>query len=147
LTPTPPRLLLAEDSEDDIVFIQRAFKKAGLPYPLEVARDGVEVIERLSAGAPAITHALLDLKMPRKNGLEVLEWIRSRPDLEVRAAILTSSRMNEDVVRAYGLGADLYLVKPSSTGDLTMLAREMGAWVERGRRPNLPESLLLPRPA
>lgn len=147
MTPTPPRLLLAEDSEDDIVFIQRAFKKAGLPYPLEVVRDGVEVIERLSLGGPAITHALLDLKMPRKDGLEVLEWIRSRPGLGIRTAILTSSRMSEDVVRAYGLGADLYLVKPSSTGDLAMLAREMGAWVERGSRPNLPETLLLPRPA
>lgn len=143
---TPPRLLLAEDSEDDIVFIQRAFRKAALPYPLEVARDGVEAVERLSS-APAITHALLDLKMPRKNGLEVLEWMRSKAGLDVRAAILTSSRMSEDVARAYFLGADLYLVKPSSTGDLTLLAREIGAWVDGTRRPNLPETLLLPRPA
>lgn len=143
----PPLLLLAEDSEDDIVFIQRAFRKAAIRYPLEVARDGVEAVERLSASGPAVTHALLDLKMPRKNGLEVLEWIRSRPELGIRAAILTSSRMNEDVARAYALGADLYLVKPSSTGDLAMLAREIGAWVEQGGRPNLPETLLLPRPA
>ena len=99
-----PRVLLADDAEDDLVFLQRAFRKAALPYPLEIVRDGVEAIERLSAAGPPITHALLDLKMPRKNGFEVLEWLRSRPATGLRTAVLTSSRMNEDVTRAYALG-------------------------------------------
>ena len=144
---TERRVLLAEDAEDDIVFLQRAFRKASLPYTLEIARDGVEAIQRMSAAESPITHALLDLKMPRKNGLEVLEWIRAKPGAGIRTAVLTSSRMHEDVARAYSLGADLYLVKPTSTGDLVILAKAIGGWIESGSLPSLSATLLLPRPA
>ncbi|HEX7900300.1 MAG TPA: response regulator [Planctomycetota bacterium] len=117
-------ILLVEDSEDDVLFLRRAFKKAGVEAPLQVAYDGLEAVERLSAAPPS--HVLLDLKLPKKSGLEILEWMRGRPDLaSISVIILTSSREKSDVDRARALGIDDYCVKPVSFTELVALVRKI----------------------
>ena len=123
-------ILLVEDSEDDILFLRRAFRKTGLAVTFEVAYDGLEAVERLSADASPFTHVLLDLKLPKKSGLEVLEWLRGRPDLaSLPVIVLTSSREKSDVDRARALGVDDYFVKPVSFVELVDLVRGIaGMW-------------------
>lgn len=141
------RLLLADDDENDALFFTRAFRKTGIAIPVEVVTDGVEAVRRLTDGArPRITHALLDLKMPLKSGLEVLEWLAGQPSLGVRAAVFSSSKVDEDVRRAYALGADFYLVKPAHTSDLARVSQAVGEWASADARPALSGDLLLPRP-
>lgn len=141
------RLLLAEDDENDAIFFTRAFRKAGVRVPIEVVTDGVEAVKRLTrAEGPCVTHLLLDLKMPLKSGLEVLEWLAQRGGCGVRAGVFSSSKVEEDVRRAYALGADFYLVKPAHTSDLVPISREIGGWVDRDARPALSPELFLPRP-
>ncbi len=143
----PVRLLLAEDDENDAVFLARAFHKAGVLVPLERVADGVEAVKRLmDEDQPGVTHLLLDLKMPLKSGLEVLEWISGGDAGRLRVAVFSSSKVEEDVRRAYELGADFYLVKPARTSDLVPICRQLGEWVDRGARPALSADVLLPRP-
>src|SRR3989442_654748 len=107
--------LLAEDREDDIILIRRAFHKAHLLNPVQVVRDGEETIAYLKgegryanrAEYPLPALLLLDLKMPRKDGFEVLRWIRQEPGLRsLRVVVLTSSDRLQDVNLAYQLGAN-----------------------------------------
>ena len=120
--PDQPFILVAEDREDDIVLITKAFEKAGSGIPLYFVRDGEEAISyiagtgkyfnRVEYPLPALL--LLDLKMPRVDGFEVLKWIRQQPTLtNLRVVVLTSSRDMRDVNRAYSLGANSFLVKPT----------------------------------
>lgn len=115
-------ILLAEDDEDHILLIRRAFKKARLLNPLHVVRNGDETIAYLQgtgcyanrAEYPLPALLLLDLRMPRKNGFEVLEWIRSHPGLRaLRVIVLTTSEEMRDVNLAYQLGANSFLTKPA----------------------------------
>src|SRR5262245_8665227 len=103
--------------------MQRAFRKANLSCPLHIAKDGQEAIEYLTHQGefsdatryPPPTLLLLDLKMPRKNGFETLQWLRQQPELKrIVAVILTSSSEAADINRAYDLGANSYLVKPGN---------------------------------
>ena len=114
-------ILVAEDREEDIVIIRKAFQKAGLDIPLHFVRDGEETISylagvgrysnRIEYPLPALL--LLDLKMPRVDGFEVLRWIRRQPTLaNLRVVVLTSSEEIRDVNKAYDLGANSFLVKP-----------------------------------
>jgi CheY-like chemotaxis protein len=114
-------ILLVEDDPNDVLLMRRAFRKANLTNPLQVARDGQEAIDYLNhqgnfADAtryPPPTLMLLDLKMPRKNGFETLEWLRQQPGLKrIVVVVLSSSSETADVKRAYDLGANSYLVKP-----------------------------------
>src|ERR1051326_7062364 len=113
-------ILLAEDREDDVLLIRRAFNKANLLNPLHVVQDGEEAIAYLKgegqyanrAEYPLPSLLLLDLKMPRKNGFEVLQWIRQQPSLSaLRVVVLTSSSEIQDVNMAYRLGSNSFLVK------------------------------------
>src|SRR4051794_11741759 len=108
-------ILLVEDRDDDVVLIRKAFEKAGLTNPFQVARDGVEAISYLSGEGkfanreefPLPWLVLLDLKMPRVGGFEVLRWIRSQPTLSrMIVLVLTSSEYIKDVQEAYKLGAN-----------------------------------------
>lgn len=115
-------ILLAEDEANDVFLMQRALKKARLTTPLRIVADGEEAIAYLSGEAPYSdrkknplpTLLLLDLKLPRRTGLEVLAWIREQRNglQRLPVVILTSSRQSVDVNRAYDLGANSYLVKP-----------------------------------
>jgi CheY-like chemotaxis protein len=120
-------ILHVEDREEDVFLLQYAFKRAEINNPVQVAANGQEAIDYL-AGAGKFSNrsqfplpclVLLDLKLPHKMGLEVLEWIRQQPALKALVVIvLTSSIDSGDIRRAYGLGANAYLVKPSDTGTL-----------------------------
>lgn len=107
-------ILLVEDNPDDVLLMQRAFRKLNVANPLRVLRDGEEAVSYLSDAAnepPALI--LLDLKLPRRSGLNVLEWIRSEPRMKrCPVVVLTSSKEAPDVQAAYDLGANSYLIKP-----------------------------------
>jgi CheY-like chemotaxis protein len=109
-------ILLVEDNPMDLDLTQRAFARRKLANPLEVARDGQEVLDwipRWAAGEPLPLVILLDLKLPRVSGLEVLRQLREHPvthDLPV--VVLTSSSEDRDIETAYRLHANSYIVKP-----------------------------------
>lgn len=120
--PEPRVILLVEDLDDDILLIRRAFAAAKLQIPLQIVRDGEEAVAYLMGIGkyaqrdefPLPDLILLDLKMPKMDGLEVLRWIRSHPHLKaLRVIVLTSSEDIYDVNKAYELGANSFLVKPA----------------------------------
>lgn len=130
-------LLLVDDSENDILLMQRAFKKAELSIRVHEARDGEEAIAYLKGDGiyadrdkhPLPSIVLLDLNMPKKNGLEVLEWAREQAAFKsLPIIILTASMRPADVERTYELGATAFLIKPSNTEALVALARSLRDW-------------------
>ncbi len=138
-------LLIAEDDENDLFFLQRAFESVNVKNPLQIVRDGQEAIEYLSGvGAfadrikfPLPRLFLLDLKMPRKTGMEVLEWLSEQPELRCLPVVVFSSSANrKDVERAYALGANGFVVKPSSMVKRAELAKAMALfWLESNEPP------------
>jgi CheY-like chemotaxis protein len=125
-------ILLVEDDPNDVLFLKRALKKNGISNPISVLPDGDEAIAYLTGeGKYSDRHTypfpkviMLDLKMPRRGGLEVLEWLKEHPQYRViPTLVLTSSKINEDVVKAYGLGANSYMVKPSNFEDLQQMIK------------------------
>ncbi|MGC8837586.1 MAG: response regulator [Anaerolineae bacterium] len=134
-------ILLVEDNEDDILLIERAFRKANVANPLVVARDGEEAVAYLSdlAANPVPELVLLDLRLPRKSGFEVLEWLRAQPGLRrMPVVVLTSSGETPDIDRAYDLGANSYLVKPVGFEALLNMVKVLGLyWLLLNRKPSL----------
>jgi CheY-like chemotaxis protein len=125
-------VLLVEDNEDDVFLFRRAFKQAGLAIPLQVVENGQLAIDYLSGAGPFADRAaypfptaiFLDMKMPYKNGLEVLAWARGqrfpkRPEV----VMLTSSAEQRDVTEAHRLGAAAYLLKPAKMETLLDLIK------------------------
>jgi CheY-like chemotaxis protein len=133
-------ILLAEDREDDIIVIQRAFKAGGIRYPLMVVRDGEEAINYLSGVGryadrqlyPIPALFLLDLTLPITDGFEVLRWIRTQPDLkDIPVVVLTASDRIRDVNKAYQLGAYSFLVKTLDFQDAIALSQSItDYWVK-----------------
>jgi CheY-like chemotaxis protein len=127
-------ILVVEDDPDDRDLLARAFRKAGIEMPLQFAVDGDEAVACLKdavgeqpEACPAVI--LLDLKLPRRSGFEVLEWIKGHPVLRrVPVIILTSSRESVDLKRAYDLGANSYLVKPARSEDLLRMVEQIHAY-------------------
>jgi CheY-like chemotaxis protein len=109
-------ILLVEDNPMDVDLTLRAFRKRRLANPVEVARDGEEalaMITRWEAGAPPPVVILLDLKLPKVSGLEVLRELKAHPDYRcIPVVVLTTSKEDGDVHSAYVLGANSYIVKP-----------------------------------
>lgn len=109
-------ILLVEDNPVDLDLTIRAFASRKLTNPIQVARDGeeaLEYIQRWEQGEPRPVVILLDLKLPKVNGLEVLQAIKSHPDLKtIPVVILTTSAESSDVRSAYQIGANSYIVKP-----------------------------------
>src|SRR5262245_19327849 len=127
-------ILLVEDREDDVILVKRAFDKAKVINPVVVVRSGEEALLYLRgegnysnrAEYPLPELILLDLKMPGLDGFDVLRWIRARPELRaLRVVVLTSSEDVYDVNKAYGLGANSFLVKPSSFDNYVEMLRAM----------------------
>ena len=115
------RVLVAEDDPNDIFLLQRAFHRTGSLLPFNFVRDGQEAINYLSGvgtfrdreAYPMPVLLLLDLKMPRRTGLEVLKWLRHEPRVRrIPAIVYSSSAEPRDVNGAYELGASSYVVKP-----------------------------------
>lgn len=139
-------LLLVEDNGDDILFFKRVLDKLRPEATLEVVRHGAAAVERLSEpGRAPPSLMVLDLKLPRMSGLEVLEWMRTQPALRsVRTVVLTSSSEESDVRRACALGAASYVAKPL---DVAGLLGVVAAIVDYWERPEGPAAAGLPRPA
>lgn len=138
--------LLAEDSENDVFLMQRAFEVAGLPNPLQVVKDGDDAVAYLQGEAgfqnrseyPLPSVVLLDLNLPRKNGFEVLQWMRTQPTLKrIVVIILTASNRSADADRAYDLGANFYLTKPSRFDDLVKTTKCLHEWLKLNHFPSL----------
>ena len=109
-------ILLVEDNPMDVDLTLRAFKRRRVTNPIEVARDGEEAlawIARWEAGAPWPAVILLDLKLPKVDGLDVLRALKQHPTLRViPIVVLTTSAESSDVQAAYQLGVNSYIVKP-----------------------------------
>lgn len=130
-------VLLVEDDPDHVLLIQRAFSKANLVNPLRIVRDGEDAVAYLSGRDayadrnknPMPSLILLDLKLPRKSGLEVLSWLRGEPNLKLTpVVILSSSAEAADVQKAYALGVNSYLLKPVNFGDLLEMVKSIGMY-------------------
>jgi CheY-like chemotaxis protein len=138
-------ILLAEDEEDYVLLIKRAFSQAKIPNPIHVVWNGQEAIAYLKGEGkysnreeyPLPDLFLLDLKMPRVNGFEVLKWLRSQPGLApLRVLVLTSSDAIRDVNEAYKLGANSFMVKPMDFQDFTQLSRLIkDFWLKTSKTP------------
>ena len=132
-------ILLVEDNEDDVFIMQTAWRKAEVPNPLQVVGDGEEAISYLRGDQnfadrqkhPLPVVVFLDLNMPRKNGFEVLQWLRQQSGLKrIMVNILSASSRGEDVERAFDSGANVYFVKPSKVEGLVEMLK---AWHELSR--------------
>jgi CheY-like chemotaxis protein len=118
-----PSVLLAEDNENDILMFRRAARRAHFNQPLHVVTSGEEAVAYLKGEGefqdrtqfPLPGLVLLDLKMPRMNGFDVLQWVREQPQFaSMQVVVLSSSDEICDINRAYQLGANSFLVKPLS---------------------------------
>ncbi len=140
-------ILLVEDSPDDALLIQRAFRKANLANPVQLVRDGEEAVAYLSGAPPYEDRTrfplpvfmLLDLKLPRRSGLEVLAWVRQESVVKrLPVVVLTSSRESVDVNRAYDLGVNSYLTKPVGFEALLEMVKNVNLyWLVLNENPEL----------
>ena len=135
--------VLIEDDEDDVFFFQRAMQKIDWPGTIHILRDGAEAIAYLTAAHsatdrrqhPAPSLVILDLNLPIKTGLDVLQVFRScDPDNTTPVVVLTSSTSELDVRDAYRLGANCYFNKPSNPDGLLELLKVLKAhWIDYNR--------------
>lgn len=149
-------ILLAEDEESDAYFVNMAFKKAGLHHAITHVMDGQQVIEYLSGEGrfadrklhPMPHLLLLDLKMPRVTGLDVLAWLRERPELKnLPVIVLSSSDYPADIERACLLGANDYRLKPSTPQQLVQFALDVDAsWLKGQHNKIAQKKPLVPAP-
>ncbi|HZV34142.1 MAG TPA: response regulator [Verrucomicrobiae bacterium] len=127
-----PAVLLVEDLENDVFLVKRSWKIEAVPAALHVVMDGKAAVSYLAGDGefadrkihPFPCLVLLDLKLPRLRGLDVLAWIRSQESCKtLPVLVLTSSALQSDVDQAYQLGANAFLVKPSDIHELDNLVR------------------------
>ena len=141
-------ILLAEDDPNDVLLIQRALQRSHIANPLQVVRDGADAVAYLNGDLqyadreryPLPVLLLMDLKMPRKSGLEVLEWLRQQTGglRRLPVVVLTSSNQSLDINRAYDLGANSYLVKPAGFDSLLELVKNLDMyWLILNEKPEL----------
>ena len=139
-----PGILLAEDNPNDVELTLEALGQHNLANRVTIAHDGVEAMEYLrregafsdrAPGDPAVV--LLDIKMPRKDGIEVLREIRADPALRrLPVVILTSSREDKDLITSYDLGVNAYVVKPVDFPSFIDAVKELGIfWAVINERP------------
>ncbi len=130
-------ILLAEDNPDDVLLTQRAFKKSNILNELVVVKDGEETLNYLFAEGKYKNRdknimpelVLLDLKMPKLDGLQVLERIRKNPRTKLLpVVILTTSKEESDVVKSYCLGANSYISKPVDFDQFIDAVKQLGLY-------------------
>jgi CheY-like chemotaxis protein len=141
-------ILLVEDDPNDVLLIRRAFTKARILNQIETVSDGDQAVAYLNGDGPFADRnahplpvlVLLDLKLPRRSGLEVLEWVRAQEGLKrLPIVVLTSSKEAVDVNRAYDLGANSYLVKPVGFDTLLELVKSLEVyWLILNQKPDVP---------
>ena len=140
-------ILLAEDYADDITLLQRAFQRTEIT-DVAVVRTGDQAIDYLCGQGnyadrqahPFPSLVLIDIKMPRRSGLEVLQWIRQEsPFKRLPVVVLTSSQNIKDINEAYDLGANSYLAKPTDFQQLVKLVQAFAEyWFSISRLPTIP---------
>lgn len=137
-------ILLVDDSDNDLSLLRNAFRAANFQAALRMVSNGEEAISYLQGGGeyadrsqfPMPTVMLLDLKMPMKDGFEVLTWVREQPILRrLSVIILTASARTEDVTQAFDLGANSYLVKPAAMSSLIAMVCCLRDWLEYNQFP------------
>lgn len=133
----PVEILLVEDNPNDIELTLHAFKKSNLSNPIHVVRDGAEALEFVFGSDAAAPRPmgnrpkviLLDLKLPKVDGLEVLRRVKADPHTRtIPVVVLTSSREERDIVESYKLGANSYIVKPLDFQQFTNAVRDLGLY-------------------
>src|SRR5438445_9015632 len=144
-------ILLVEDDETDVLLLRNAFHKAGVANPLIEVSDGHAAIQYLSGAGPYEDRArfpapflmLLDLRLPKLSGFEVLAWIRDQTALaELIVVVLTGSDYVPDATKARELGANSYLVKPASFKEFVeTVKRIIDRWLVRETPPGEPASI------
>ncbi len=138
------KILLVEDDPNDVELTLSALRENHVANDVVVARDGEEALDYLfrrgayesrEAGEPAVV--LLDLKLPKVSGMEVLERIKDDPELRtIPVVVLTSSREEQDLVRSYNLGTNAYVVKPVNFQDFIEAVGQVGLfWVITNQPP------------
>jgi CheY-like chemotaxis protein len=129
-------ILAVEDEESDQMILELAFQRAKVSCPLVVVEDGQEAVDYLDgkgryadrAAHPLPALIVLDLKMPRMSGFDVLAWLAKRPEFkEIPAVVLSSSSSELDINKARQLGAREYFVKPHNMEELVKIVRRMEA--------------------
>jgi CheY-like chemotaxis protein len=134
-------ILSVEDNPDDVLILNRAFSKANTAAQLQFLSDGEQAIGYFSRPSPKPlpTLLLLDVKLPKKSGLEVLAWVRNQPPLKrLPIVMLTSSNQPQEINLAYDLGANSYLVKPGSMHELVELAKAVeNYWLKVNIKPGV----------
>jgi CheY-like chemotaxis protein len=146
-----PRLiiLVAEDSEDDIFLLERAFKKVGIGMPVHICRDGAEAMAYLKGERefadrvryPFPRVLITDLKMPKCSGFELLGWLHDHPECNlIPKIVLSSSAQPEDVTLAYQLGANAYFCKPGSSEKLISIVEISQKFWTEAVLPQLPQN-------
>ncbi len=127
-----PTILLVEDDSNDVVLLERAFRKAEVSDCFQIVPDGEAAMHYLAGIGeyadrtryPMPRLVILDVRLPRKSGFEFLQWLRQQPELKsLPVVMLGASRETRDIVRAYELGANSYLAKPGSPEELIRLVR------------------------
>lgn len=144
-----PVILQVEDREEDVFLLSRALKRAQLAANVKVASDGQQAVDYLSGVGkyanrqeyPLPYLVLLDLKLPHLMGLDVLAWIRARPEYQsLIVIVLSSSIHDEDVRKAYELGTNAFLVKPSDTNTLADMCQALKHfWLTYNQPPAVPQ--------
>ncbi|HEY3860778.1 MAG TPA: response regulator [Verrucomicrobiae bacterium] len=140
-------VLLAEDDPNDVFLFKHAFESARVDNRLQVVNDGQQAIDYLSGAGefadrdkfPFPTLLVLDVKMPRKTGIEVLQWLKKQENLSCLPTIMLSSSANpEDVENTYRLGVNAFVVKPQGTESRVDLAKLIkGFWLTFNELPNV----------
>lgn len=143
---TPIGILVADDDPDDRLFIKEAIEEVRLANDLTLVNDGVELMDYLHrrgeyeylSGYPLPGLILLDLNMPRKDGREALQEIKSHPDLRrIPVVVLTTSKADEDILRTYDLGANSFISKPVTFEKLVeVMTAVTNYWLQIVRLPN-----------
>lgn len=144
---TEATVLLVEDNPTDVLLIQRAFDKVRLVNPVQVVHDGDAAVAYLAGDGeyadrrrhPLPVLILLDLKLPRRSGLEVLAWLRAQEGLRrIPVVMLTSSQQPRDVAAAYDSGVNSYLVKPVEFDALLDMLKTVNLyWMVLNERPHV----------
>ena len=146
MTGSLPRILLAEDNDNDLELTLAALRSHRVANDVDVVRDGAEALDYLyrrgqftDQPSSPLALVLLDLNMPKVNGLEVLRQIKSDPELRLTPVVmLTSSREEIDLLRSYQLGVNAYVVKPVAFGEFMDAVKQLGAfWAVLNERPSL----------
>ncbi len=140
-------ILLIEDNSKDVFLMQRAVRKAGITNPLKVVNDGDAAVLYLSGQAPYNDRnsyplpvlILLDLKLPRRSGAEVLMWLRQQPGLKrLPVVVLTASQEYIDINNVYDLGVNAYIVKPVAFNDLVEIVKTLNLhWIIFNEKPQI----------